>query len=243
MPHSPRRKPLTTQQAQAARKKWNVPSWEKPEEYEYIKSLKGDRLRWEFFRRHERYRKLSEKKPRPRAHFLLGDFIDPAMRGDELPENFLFADSLRRGGGLALIPPPMKSLLFRKGEADPLAPQGKIDAYYGAQLRDLQEDYYLVLAFDPLRPITDQIKRATENIKNAHNEIKHEIPEILPPRGGKRTIKLKDAVKLLRVLDADWEGVSDKDIGYKIYNCKDYDAAAATGNQHLKRALTYWRTL
>jgi hypothetical protein len=180
------------------RKKWNVPDWAEEQEYNYVKDLKDDRLRWEFLRRDEKYRQMSERKPR--AHFILGNYIQPNIRGNELPENFLFADSKRQGGGLALILPPVKSLFFKKEEPDPQAPQGPIDAYFGAQIRELWEMGYVIVALDPLRPFDPQKNAAQKLYKEAREEVKEQTPELLSTTGSKRKIKLKYEVKLLQIL-------------------------------------------
>lgn len=237
--------PSPARDLKAERKAWNVPDWRNPEEYNYVKNLTREQLRWEFLRRDKQYRALSKRSSKLKTHFLLGKFIKPNIRGDKLPKDFSFADSIRRGEGLALNPPSIQSLLFKKGSPDPQAPQGSIDAYYGAQIKQLWEENFIVIAFNPFRPIEPQIITARNRLKETKRNIAKQAPELLGSAGGKSTIKLKDAAKLLRVIDAHNEGLSDKDIGIQIYKIspEDYSDARSTGFQHLKRARTYWKTL
>ena len=230
------RKKLSPEKADQRRTELNIYEWNKPAQYEYVKQLKGDRLRWEFLRRDEAYRAKYQKRHLEVPHPILGAYIDPKKRGDELAENFRFLDTARRGEPLVLRPPSVKTLLFKREE---ISADNKIHTHYGYELNELHELGYVVMVFDPARAPYAQTRAAFKILKARHAEHAEQYPQ--------HTIKgkhaPKDAVKLLRTLDAALVGINNQNIGADIFGVEEYDHQIATGHERLKAAMGYWRVM
>lgn len=74
------RKLLPPKEAAKNRAKWNVCDWDKPQQYEYVERLKENGLRWEFLRRDPNYRKdWLNRKPYGFMKYELYDWHDPSQ--------------------------------------------------------------------------------------------------------------------------------------------------------------------
>ena len=230
------RKLLSPEQARVRRQEMNILKWDEPDTYLYIKHLAGDRLRWEFLRRDENYRtKYWDCKKK--NHPILGRCINPKKRGDELPEDFCFLDTSRRGSPLMLKPPPIKELLF--APKDEVKVDAKIYAHFGHQLEELYSHEYLVFAFDPTRSVKTQINEANAVLNDAHKQYQEKFPDITISR----VRKPKDAIKLLRALDAALVGASNQAIGHEIFRMKKYESQISVGKERLDYARNIWRVM
>jgi hypothetical protein len=228
-------KELSPEEAAKVRAEWNIGEWDKPEQYKYVEVLKGDYLRWEFLRREEDYRKKYAKDPKS-THFLLGKYLSPNIRGDELPIDFCFQDTARRGEPLILTPPSVKTLLFTREEG---SADSKIRAHYGFKLEELYDLDYAVMVFDPMRAPSSQIN----NVRKILNDLHKQYVESLPEKTIKGKRNPKDATKLLRALDAASVGIANKGIASDIIGTEGYDNQKSTGQERLKAARMYWRVM
>jgi hypothetical protein len=230
------RKKLTPEEAAKLRSEWNIYEWDKPEQYEYVKALKRDRLRWEFLRRDEGYHAKYAQYSKTEAHPVLGKYINPKKRGDELAEDFCFLDTGRRGGPLVLRAPSAKTLLFKRDE---ISADNKILEHYGRALQEFHELGYVIMVFDPARTPTSQVRAASKIIKARHDDYVEQYPNHVIK--GKRTPK--DAPKLLRALDAALVGINNQTIAADIFGTKEYKSQLTVGKERLESAQNYWRVM
>jgi hypothetical protein len=198
---------------------WGVPDWREETPYRYICGLSADLQRWEFLRRCHSYRRdWNSGNSRCDVEFGLREFVDPKLRGDQLPAAFRFDDSARLGE----VPE-----WYQWGPEDISALNiDETARRVGLEYVAWSEAGFLFLAFDPGRSIDEQLSRARKTLLSAK-------PKPAPSRGGAErrnihTLHNRDTIALLRVLDAYNEfGITElvggtyrtkQDIGTKVFS-------------------------
>lgn len=212
------RKPakLTDEQANAERKKWNVPNWRNQEEYADIQELEGDRLRWEFVRRCTQYR-TAWKAHRPYDHFDFGlkSWVNPCNKTS--PE---FIRACR------VVEFPERTVQKQARHYDSLA------------LNELEGG--IIISVDIFHPLKPQLK-FIEAIYKRKQE--HFIPPAeRKGRPNRRTnAKGRKPSTLLRVLDAHNEGIPINEMADVFGGRNGINESAM--RRTIDFANTFWRRL
>ncbi len=246
---------FTDKELEALRDYWCTPNWTIPRDYGYINTLKSEKpwdfARWEFVRRDDFYRYIWRKQQKGEetgfksSYFGLEEFIPPNKRGDELSDDFAFIESAYHKGIIARNKGVARAVSLADFMKDPVGISELAvpdEARTGRKVFDLLDKGFLIFVFDPRIPPEYSLNYVGSKLEKHREYLESKGEKII-----KRRNIPKDPVTLLRVLDADYEGASDVEIGEKIYNkkttvnnnAKHSQPARHAGNRGRKRARQY----
>lgn len=199
-------------------KDWNVPNWRNLDEYEYVKKLSTDAIRWEFLRRTFFYRNSWDSGDYSSdLDFGLREMHNPIVRGDELPKDFNFLDSIALGMPLSVDGRPLDEGYLAELSRD--FSEEEIERKIGEYVISLLNRKYEIFLFDPNIRVDGQIKIAEKKLGQMQTSV------IKAPTENKVQF-----IQLLRVADAfnevsmrttkSWEHGEKKQVAEKIFDKK-----------------------
>jgi hypothetical protein len=201
-------------EADAERKKWNVPNWLNKEEYAAVENAKGDRLRWEFVRRDTKYRVAwVAQEAYGYLDFGLKSWADPCI---QTPPKFI------RPCAVVEFP-----------ERDPEKQARHYDV-----LALSKSEGGLIISVDIYHPLKPQLKFIEAVYKKKR---KHYVnnKEKAPRPNRKNNVNGRQPITLLRILDAYNEGVPIHEMA-NIFGGKNGIGEAAM-RRTVDYAKTFWR--
>jgi len=248
-----RPKPLTEEEAQVVRARWEIPDWRDGSKYKKAtEGLSPKQWRWEFLRRDPHYRRSwgrrSGKEEIDRMNaggFDLPEFIDPAVPAHKLKKPLAY---LRAHEGS-----PLARVCYSLGDEQR---NRRHELLYYRKI--LSDENLAVFVFTVTKHIDDQVEHARQQLHKLQGNYKESIESQLrknksrlPRRGssadtpiivGKKGFS-PNKLNYLRVLDARNEKVAFAKIGKVVFRVEDYANAASRAKKEYDYARMVWKIM